>query len=98
MKNQLLMALLVGVGIAAGLVGFGCWLINYLYPAPRYQEPLAKQKQSCLFCSGPELREHRWIGDGVIDEMPIDDGDTPALMSQQLPGIRVASREIAHVY
>jgi hypothetical protein len=98
MKNhQVLMALLAGVGIAAVFIGLGYLLVNYIYPAPRYQEPLAKQKQSCLFCSGPELREHRWIGD-IINETPTDNGDAPALMSQQLPRVRVASREIAHVY
>ena len=83
-------AVLTGIAITAGVLIVGYLLVQVLLPAPDYHDPLSRRKESCLFCAGSELREHRAFGHDAVD--PVQPGDTgePALISERGLRIRLA--------
>lgn len=83
-------AVLTGIAIAAGILVLGYLLVQALLPAPEYQDPLARKKESCLFCAGSELREHRAFGRDAIDPALPGDTPEPALISERRRLIRLA--------
>ncbi len=83
----------VGLAIAAAFLGLAYVVVAYLYPKPNYDDPLAKQKQSCLFCEMPVLREHRSFGRDDIRRDDLDlwappQNDAPSLVSERRPRVR----------